>query len=215
MRFDRTIIIPPDDKPNPANSWQPTRAPSLHADVTVPISSALITAALIAVSIAVLLMLFTRLEPLMVLRLAAAVFVLTTTIAWFFYRDWAASTIERIEETLNVDLNRDGHVGDPDVQHVVVNGNGQKVADADERQLATDLEWFIRMCFIHGTAEKKMVGKQLPNGKRLTQAHYDELKATLFRARWARNRGRLLGGWEFLPDLTADQIVRDALAPSR
>lgn len=212
MRFDRTIIIPPEDKPKPAYSSQPTRAPSLHADVTVPISSALITAVLISVSCAVLLMMFSRMEPLMILRLAAAVFILTTTVAWFFFRDWAASTIERIEEVLNVDLNRDGHVGTPDIQHVVVNGNGQTVAAAAERQQASDLEWFVRMCFLHGTAEKKMVGKQLPNGQRLTQRRYDELKTTLIRARWARSRGALLGGWEFMPGLTADQIVSAALA---
>ena len=143
----------------PLENVEPRRAPSVHSDVTVPLSQALVTAVaitLIPLSVCgMAIILFAERQAGIWWRLlgllSLLVFSATLAKAWFWRMAWVESTIDKLESITGLDL--PGNDAEPPHWVTVrTNSNGaRRQADpvAAERQLLTD---FVNYAFDNGTS---------------------------------------------------------------
>lgn len=188
----------------PGMAWEkrePTRAPSLHSDVGVPLAQASVTA-LAATTGAVAL---GGVEVGLVV--GSAVFAG----GWLTFLMASRRTLWKIEELFGVDLDGDGHTGRPSVapgargRGVIASAEDAILPDNWDRldgpTKVADMHRFAEVCWERqrvgvGFGQKALRGWVMPSGFELTDDLHREFFAILKRAGLARRRGM---GWQIVP----------------
>ena len=170
---------------------EPIRAPSIHADVWVPLLQAVTTGTIVgALFIMAAIWGELSLPPRSWALLWAIPCAGVVAVMWFVRLAWADSTIMKVENLFHTDLNRDGAVGQPPHAMSV---NHQPPAQAATIQRERErLEAFIHACYRVGTATRGL------RSQGFTDAEISRFRALLLRpdvglARW-RTRSQK-DGW--------------------
>jgi hypothetical protein len=110
------MAYPYDSETEPVYSTPPDLANTLTGPVVVPLAQAGITGFLIAVALTVVVGI-TRLSlPVHKFELFAGIWAVATLVAWLMFRQRWQHVIETV---LGVDINRDGHIGDPPEPEII------------------------------------------------------------------------------------------------
>ena len=169
---------------------EPTRAPSVAADVWVPLCQSAATGAITGLLfVMIALWAAARLTPREWALLWAIPCAMVMSIMWLIRLQWADSTIMKVESFLQTDLNRDGAVGPPHAMSVNHQPPPQAATIQRERER---LEAFIHACYRVGTATRGL------RSQGFTDAEISRFRALLLRpdvglARW-RTRSQK-DGW--------------------
>ena len=169
---------------------EPTRAPSVAADVWVPLCQSAATGAITGLLfVMIALWAAARLTPREWALLWAIPCAVVMSIMWLIRLQWADSTIMKVESFLQTDLNRDGAVGPPHAMSVNHQPPPQAATIQRERER---LEAFIHACYRVGTATRGL------RSQGFTDAEIARFRALLMRpdvglARW-RTRSQK-DGW--------------------
>ena len=170
---------------------EPIRAPSIHADVWVPLLQAVTTGTIVgALFIMAAIWGELSLPPRSWALLWAIPCAGVVAVMWFVRLAWADSTIMKVENLFHTDLNRDGAIGQP--PHAMsVNHQPPPQAATIQRERER-LEAFIHACYRVGTATRGL------RSQGFTDAEISRFRALLLRpdmglARW-RTRSQK-DGW--------------------
>jgi len=141
---------------------EPTRAPSVAADVWVPLCQSAATGAITGLLfVMIALWAAARLTPREWALLWAIPCAVVMSIMWLIRLQWADSTIMKVESFLQTDLNRDGAIGQPPHAMTV---NRQLPATAIQHEQER-LEAFVHACYRVGTSTRGLRSQGLPDAE--------------------------------------------------
>jgi hypothetical protein len=186
-------------------TWQPARPPAARPDIGVPLLSAGVTTALIAGVPAWPLILWDITGP--AIALAAGIADVVLLGAWIMERNLLRRTLWAVQERPAAPPAQPAPAPDA---HPFPVGAYQPTRQQVEDAWHTDLAWFVATCYRIGKCgEKAMIGRQMPDGKRLTEKAYKSIVGSIIGSRYAAWKDPLdhSRGWAFVPGLTADQII--------
>jgi hypothetical protein len=192
----------------PLELSEPRRAPSVHSDVTVPLSQALVTAfaiTLIPLSIGGMGIILFGTDGggtwwKLLTLFCVLVFAVTLAKAWFWRVAWVESTIEKLESMTGLDLNDDGYV--PPHFYSVRGQNDKRPVDPVEAERRLLLE-FVEWAFSYGTSVDALE-------RRFDRKEIARFRALLMRqdvgcAEW-NNAKSAQSGWKFTRP--RDEVLR-------
>lgn len=198
---DAQIVMGPGvPSTKPPTTTRKPREPNLHSDFITPLWQSLVPA--ICVWLAgglVLFLLNVQGNLIEILRYLALDGLIALVVFVFFYL-WRIgvidSTLEEIEEVLQLDLNRDKRIGRE--SGAVLNRNGR----AKPPTMAELTERMLEMIYLEGQTDMSTVRAMLPE---LSREQYVDIRNKLIRAGIARQRGSTMNaGWVLLPNSCDD-----------
>lgn len=169
----------------------PVRAPTVHSDVLVPMFQALVSGVFLALGAGAAIKIMFDLSWELVGLVAALLFSAVSVAIWFTRMNWAASTINKLEQRSQLDLNGDGYVPP---HPYTVNNAGQPKRDPIAFEKAR-LNEFVNFAFQHGTSIRTL-------RTRFADAEISRFQAILLRpdvgiARWL-NPSSHNQGWRLI-----------------
>lgn len=212
--------------PQPKRADIPHWAQDTHNAIRVPAGQAAIGAAIWAFAVALGCIGVYTIVPVraafgtlagIALFLTATTFLGFFAAYWFPYRAEAMDALRQFVEYEEVrdnrDYNRDGVIGS---HPVVLNGRAhpETAQDVAERQWREDVTAFVRASFAaRSTAEKKLLGLPLTDGRKLTMAQYNAMRDAFIRAGWAewKTPQNPLGGWTWAAGETVTSLLQGIL----
>jgi len=198
----------PSAKP-PTTTRKP-REPNMHSDFVTPLWQSLVPATCAWIAGALLLFLARIQGDIVEIMRYLAIDTLLALIIFVLFYLWRIgvidSTLEEIEEVIQMDINRDHKVGHE--SGAVVNRNGKARAPT----MAEYTEQMLEIIYLEGQTDMSTVRGMLPG---LTREQYVDIRNKLIRAGIARQRGSTMNaGWLLLPktydearDLARQKII--------
>jgi hypothetical protein len=182
----------PSVKP-PTTTIKP-RQPNMHSDFVTPLWQSMVPAGCVWVAGGlVLFLLRVQGDAVEIMRYLAIDTLIALGVFLVFYL-WRIgvidSTLEEIEEVIQVDLNRNGRVGHE--SGAVFNGGRR-----EPLSMAEYTEQMLDIIYTEGQSDMSTVRAMLPG---LTREQYVDIRNKLIRAGIARQRGNTMNaGWVLLP----------------
>lgn len=196
----------------PSTNWTPTRAPSLEADVLVPLLQATVSALVLTLAATMLVWGMEWLPPW---PFAGICFALTLAAAWLIaIADWQG-TLWRIEERSGINLDGDPHIGKPPPVRLleVYSAPPSQPMPADPATAETRrrLCEFVRGCWLDGKPNTALRAWD----KSIGRAQWEEWRGLLLRLGYAveDKSGTRNSPWRLRQDATT--TIRQMFGPPR